>query len=83
MTKITYKIASQNELEDLVNFLSDPSIDLAFVKPLSQRSQSIRDRVYDKFKKGYWILAKDISRRDTLVINKDGEPEIEKAVKLS
>lgn len=53
-----YSIAQQQELEALTQFLEHPSIDFQFVKPLSQRKQSIKERVYDKHSKGYWILAK-------------------------
>lgn len=54
-----YSIAEQRELEALAQFLEHPSIDFQFVKPLSQRKQSIKERVYDKYDKGYWILAKN------------------------
>ena len=59
---IRYNVAKRNELDTLTNFLADPSIDQTFVKPLSQREQSIEERVINKYEKGVWILAKDDSR---------------------
>ena len=56
---IMYALATENDLDNLVAFLEDPSIDGTFVKPLSDRPITIRERVYKKFKDGYWILAKE------------------------
>ena len=53
-----YALATKEDLDALVTFLEQPAIDLTFITPLSQRSYSIRDRVYNEFHDGYWILAK-------------------------
>ncbi len=57
---ITYSIAEKEELNTLQAFLSDPIIDGQFVKKLSQRGISIRDRVNYIFGNGFWILATDL-----------------------
>ena len=56
--RIMYTLATTDDLDALVSFLEQPSVDLTFIKPLSQRSYSIKDRVYNKYRDGYWILAK-------------------------
>ena len=54
-----YSIATKEDLEELAEFLEQPSIDSTFVKPLSQRNISIKDRVYKKHESGYWIIARN------------------------
>src|SRR3990172_5373393 len=54
---VMYKIAQKKDLEKLITFLRSPDIDQSFVKPLSQRSQNIRDRVLSKYEKGKWLIA--------------------------
>lgn len=56
---IFYRIAGENDLSDLISFLSSSEIDLTFVKPLSQRDLSIDDRVQLKYEHGLWLLAMD------------------------
>ena len=56
--ELSYRPAHWGEdLDRLTAFLSRPEIDRAFVKPLSERDNSIEARVYQKKEKGNWILA--------------------------
>lgn len=57
--KIEYEVAREDDLEKLIQFLMNPEIDQAFVKPLSERDITIAERVHLKFKNGCWLLAKD------------------------
>lgn len=59
MQDTEYVIAKEEDLPILEAFLSQESIDQAFVKPLSQRPQSIEDRVRGKFASGRWLFASD------------------------
>jgi len=52
-------IAKKDELLDIINYLIIPEIDLSFVRPLSQRNISIKERVYTDFNKWYWLVLKD------------------------
>jgi ribosomal protein S18 acetylase RimI-like enzyme len=61
---INVDIATSQSLNGIVDFLSQPDIDLTFVRPLSQRSTSIATRVLSTFHKGFWLLA----RQDALII---------------
>lgn len=54
---INLVLATEKDLQSIVNFLSTPEIDQAFVRPLSQRNTSIPDRVRTKFKDGFWLIA--------------------------
>lgn len=56
---IRVALATKEDLLDLVDFLSQPEIDQAFVKPLSQRNISIKDRVAHTHEIGFWLLAKN------------------------
>lgn len=61
---IKVDLATIESLNGLIDFLSRPEIDLAFVRPLSQRSTNIATRVLSTFQKGFWLLA----RQDALII---------------
>ena len=54
---IEYRIAGKNDLDELVKFLSMPEIDKSFVKPLSERTNTIEERVRTKYDLGLWLLA--------------------------
>lgn len=56
---MTYKIANEQDLEKLVEFLLTPAIDNSFIKPLTQRGIDVRERVYKKYGNGKWVLACD------------------------
>jgi|SRR3989344_5501044 len=56
---IHYRTAEKDDLYQLTSFLSLPEIDMFFVKPLSQRSLSIEERVRKKYEHGLWLLAMD------------------------
>ena len=58
---IIYRLAEKDDLYQLIRFLSLPEIDLSFVKPLSQRTLSIEERVQKKYEHGLWLLAMDTS----------------------
>lgn len=58
MEEIQYGVANEGDLLSLTTFLEEPVIDNAFIKPLSQRPTSIKERVNKKFKEGCWILAR-------------------------
>lgn len=51
--------AVQSDLLHIINFLSIPEIDNAFVLPLSQRSETIESRVLSRFSRGFWITLWD------------------------
>jgi len=54
------RVLEKEDIPDLVDFLSDPLVDSEFVKPLSQRSQSIEERVnYYYYYNGFWLIAID------------------------
>ena len=59
MAAINIQLAGNEDLGNLVAFLAQPSVDRSFVKPLSEREQSIRERVSFIYHNGEWILAKD------------------------
>ncbi|MBN2087033.1 GNAT family N-acetyltransferase [Candidatus Peregrinibacteria bacterium] len=56
---ISISIAEEKDLENLIIYLSQKEVDNAFVKPLSERPISIRDRVFRDFKEGFWLIGKD------------------------
>ena len=51
--------ASNEDLEKIVEFLSKPVIDNMFLKPLSERDISIRERVQKKYEQGIWLLLEE------------------------
>ncbi len=75
---IKYKIAEWIELRKIISFLSLSEIDQSFVKPLSERDISIRERVRQKYDIGEWIIATDGYSvvGCVAVIPKDNELEI-------
>ena len=50
-------IATEGSLPNLVHFLRRPEIDRAFVRPLSQRNVSIKERVRSTYQRGFWLIA--------------------------
>ncbi len=59
MQEINIRVAEEEDLWKILEFLSDPIIDNQFVLPLSQREMSIRERVDLKYQKGLWLIALD------------------------
>ena len=57
---INYSVSGKEEMNLLLAFLSDPMIDDQFIKKLSQREISIKDRIDYIFDNGFWILAKSL-----------------------
>lgn len=57
---ITFKIAEQQDLPKIENFLGKPQIDNLFTPPLSDptRGISINQRVRTKYKTGFWAISK-------------------------
>jgi GNAT superfamily N-acetyltransferase len=56
--KVEFVLATTQDISEIVNFLSMPEIDNAFVFPLSHRLISIEQRVTSKFSDGFWLLAR-------------------------
>ena len=56
--KFMIDVAQKEDLNNIISFLSQPEIDNAFCKPLSDRNISITERVFLKNKEGLWVLAK-------------------------
>ena len=52
-----YRQASESDLPSLIKFLKTPAVDNSFHLPLSQRDITIEERVYDRHRKGVWVLA--------------------------
>jgi len=50
-------LATESMLIELIQFLQQPKIDHAFIRPLSERDVSIRDRVYRIYQSGFWLVA--------------------------
>lgn len=56
MDDVNIQIATKDDLNDLIKYLSLDIIDNSFVKPLSQRNISIYDRVYKYFNNGFGLF---------------------------
>ena len=51
------RLAVEADLPQIVAFLSIPVVDQSFVPPLSSRRTGVADRVQNKFKHGFWLIA--------------------------
>ncbi len=52
-------LATKDNLVQIVEFLTAPEIDGSFVRPLSERPESILARVRSRYEEGFWVISKD------------------------
>ncbi len=50
-------LATEDDISRIISFLSNPEIDQAFVRPLSNRNTSIEERVRGGLSNGFWLIA--------------------------
>jgi len=57
LEEVKISCATEGDIPRIISFLSRPEIDQAFVRPLSNRGISIKERVENKFPNGFWLIA--------------------------